>query len=150
MDLNGKVSLITGGKRIGAVVATALAKAGSDVALVYNRSREEADETASAVRALGRRASVIKADVSHAADCANAVASAAAEFGRLDVLVNMASLYVAKPFDQLTEADWDRQLAIDLRATFLCSHAAAPAMRKSGGGRIINFSDWVVASGRPR
>jgi NAD(P)-dependent dehydrogenase (short-subunit alcohol dehydrogenase family) len=150
MDLSGKVSLITGGKRIGAVVATTLAKAGSDVALVYNRSREEADDTASAVRALGRRASVIKADVSQAADCAGAVANAVAEFGRLDVLVNMASLYIAKPFDQLTEADWDRQLAIDLRATFLFSHAAAPAMRKSGGGRIINFSDWVVASGRPR
>jgi NAD(P)-dependent dehydrogenase (short-subunit alcohol dehydrogenase family) len=150
MDLAGKVSLITGGKRIGAVVATSLAKAGSDVALVYNRSREEADETAGAVRALGRRAVVIKADVSRAADCAAAVAGTIADLGRLDVLVNMASLYVAKPFEQLTDADWDRQLAIDLRATFLFSHAAAPQMKKAGGGRIVNFSDWVVASGRPR
>lgn len=150
MELTGKVSLITGGKRIGAVVAAALAKAGSDVALVYNRSGDEADETAAAVRALGRRAFTVNADVSQAADCARAVASTIAALGRLDVLVNMASLYAAKPFDQLTDADWDRQLAIDLRATFLFSHAAAPQMKKSGGGRIINFSDWVAVSERPR
>jgi NAD(P)-dependent dehydrogenase (short-subunit alcohol dehydrogenase family) len=62
----------------------------------------------------------------------------------------MASLYVAKPFGELSAADWDRQLAVDLRASFLFSHAAAPAMKKNGGGRIINFADWVVASGRPR
>ena len=150
MDLTGKVSLITGGKRIGAVVALALARAGSDVALVYNRSRDEADETAAAVRALGRRAFTVKADVSNAADCDQAVAGTIAELGRLDVLVNMASLYVAKPFAEITDADWDRQLAIDLRASFLFSQAAAPQMKKAGGGRIVNFSDWVVASGRPR
>ena len=62
----------------------------------------------------------------------------------------MASLYVAKPFDQLSAADWDRQLSVDLRASFLFSHAAAPEMKKRGGGRIINFADWVVASARPR
>ena len=62
----------------------------------------------------------------------------------------MASLYVAKPFDQLTVEDWDRQLSVDLRASFLFSHAAMPEMRKRGGGRIINFADWVVASARPR
>jgi NAD(P)-dependent dehydrogenase (short-subunit alcohol dehydrogenase family) len=150
MDLTGKVSLITGGKRIGAVVALALAKAGSDVALVYNRSRDEAEETAAEVRAIGRRAFTTRADVSRSVECDQAVDGTVVELGRLDVLVNMASLYVAKPFEQLTDADWDRQLAIDLRATFLFSHAAAPHMRKSGGGRIINFSDWVVASGRPR
>ena len=82
--------------------------------------------------------------------CAHAVSATVRELGRLDILINMASLYVAKPFDQLTAADWDRQLAVDLRASFLFSHAAAPEMRRNGGGRIINFADWVVASGRPR
>ena len=62
----------------------------------------------------------------------------------------MASLYSSKPFDQLTAVDWDRQMAVDLRATFLLSRAAALAMKRVGGGRIINFADWVVASGRPR
>jgi NAD(P)-dependent dehydrogenase (short-subunit alcohol dehydrogenase family) len=150
MDLTGKVVLITGGKRIGAVVATTLAKAGADVAMVYNRSRAEADETAAAVRALGRRAMSVQADVSSEHDCAMAVDATVAELGRLDILINMASLYVSKPFDQLTAADWDRQLSVDLRATFLFARAAAIVMKRVGGGRIINFADWVVASGRPR
>ena len=150
MELHGKVALITGGKRIGAVVAAALAKAGADVALVYNRSRTEADETAASVRALGRRAIAVQGDVTSAGDCRRLVNWTVAELGRLDILINMASLYVAKPFHELTEADWDRQLAVDLRASFLCSHAAAAPMKKAGGGRIINFADWVVASERPR
>lgn len=150
MNPANRVALITGGKRIGAVVATALATAGADIALVYNRSREEAGETSSAVRALGRRAFAVQADVTNEQACANAVASTVRELGRLDILINMASLYVAKPFADLSAADWDRQLAVDLRATFLFSHAAAPAMKKAGGGRIINFADWIVASARPR
>ncbi len=159
MDLVGKVALITGGKRIGAAVATTLAAAGADVALVYNRSRAEADDTAAAVRAMGppspgpRRASraiTIQADVSSELDCALAVDATVAQLGRLDILVNMASLYGSKPFDQLTAADWDNQMAVDLRATFLFSRAAAIVMKRVGGGRIVNFADWVAASGRPR
>jgi NAD(P)-dependent dehydrogenase (short-subunit alcohol dehydrogenase family) len=150
MDLHGKVALITGGRRIGAVVATELAKAGADVALVYNRSRAEADETVAAVQTLGRRAFAVQADVSQAAAVTHAVEQTIATLGQIDVLVNMASLYASKPFDQLTDADWDRQLAVDLRATFLFSHAVAPGMKRAGGGRIINFTDWVAASARPR
>jgi NAD(P)-dependent dehydrogenase (short-subunit alcohol dehydrogenase family) len=151
MHTPGTVALITGGKRIGAVVADTLARAGVDIALVYNRSRAEADETAAAVRAMGRRAFSVQADVTSEQACINAVNETVRELGRLDILINMASLYVAKPFDQLTAADWDRQLAVDLRASFIFSHAAAPMMRRGGGGgRIINFADWVVASARPR
>ena len=150
MELTGRVALITGGKRIGAVVATALARAGADIVLVYQRSQLAADETAAAVRALGRRSAVVQADVSEAAECARVVEAAVAEFGRIDVLINMASLYVAKPFDELTAADWDRQIAVDLRAAFLLSKAAVPVMRNQGAGRIVNFSDWIAASRRPR
>jgi NAD(P)-dependent dehydrogenase (short-subunit alcohol dehydrogenase family) len=150
MTLTGKAALITGGKRIGAVVAQALAREGADVAILYNRSRAEADETAAAIRAAGRRALVIQADVTDATASKNAVSAAVREFGRLDILINMASLYTAKPFADLTPDDWDRQLAVDLRATFLFAHAAAPEMKKAGGGRIINFTDWVAASARPR
>ncbi len=150
MELNGKVVLITGGKRMGAVVATTLAKAGADVALVYNRSRAEADDTSAAVRALGRQAVSVQADVTSEQDCAHAVAATVSQLGRLDILINMASLYGSKPFEQLTAADWDRQMSVDLRATFLFSRAAAIVMKRVGGGRIINFADWVVASGRPR
>lgn len=146
----GKVALITGGKRIGAVVATTLARAGVDVALVYNRSRAESEDTAAAVRALGRRALVVQADVTSETACVAAVNATVTELGRLDILINMASLYAAKKFEQLTAEDWDRQLAVDVRAAFVFSHAAAPAMKQNGGGRMINFTDWVAASARPR
>jgi NAD(P)-dependent dehydrogenase (short-subunit alcohol dehydrogenase family) len=150
MDKSARVALITGGKRIGAVVATTLAKAGVDIALVFNRSRQEADDSAAAVRAIGRKAFAVQADVSSEDACVAAVQATVRELGRLDILINMASLYAAKPFGQLTAADWDRQLAVDLRAGFVFSHAAAPEMKKQGGGRIINFTDWVAASARPR
>lgn len=150
MDTAGKVALITGGKRIGAVVATTLAEAGVDIALVYNRSLAEAAETESAVKALGRRALLVQADVTNERACGDAVAATVHELGRLDILINMASLYTEKPFADLTVADWDRQLAVDLRAAFVFAHAAAPAMKQQGGGRIINFTDWVAASARPR
>ena len=150
MHTDGKVALITGGKRIGAVIATTLAKAGVDIALVYNRSLAEAAESESVITGLGRRARLVQADVANEQACADAVSTTVRELGRLDILINMASLYASKPFGELTAADWDRQLAVDLRATFLFAHAAAPAMKKAGGGRIVNFSDWVAASARPR
>ena len=150
MFTKDKVALITGGKRIGAVVATTLAQAGADIALVYNRSLAEAAETESAVKALGRRALLVQADVTNDRACTDAVAATIKELGRLDILINMASLYREKAFAELTTADWDRQLAVDLRAAFVFAHAAALAMKKHGGGRIINFTDWVAASARPR
>jgi NAD(P)-dependent dehydrogenase (short-subunit alcohol dehydrogenase family) len=150
VDLTDKVALITGGRRIGAVVATELARRGAHVAIVYRASRAEAEETAAALRALTRRALLVQADLQQPDACRRAVEETAAGLGRLDVLVNMASIYRTKAFDDLTVQDWDEQLAIDLRAAWLCSHAAVPHMRRARGGRIINFSDWVARSGRPR
>lgn len=150
MELTGRVALVTGGRRIGAVVAAELARGGADVALVYRASRGEAEETAAAVREAGRRTLVLHADLTSADACARVVEETVAGLGRLDVLVNMASRYRQQPFDELTAADWDAQLAVDLRAAWLCAHAAVPHMRRVHGGRIINFADWVAASGRPR
>jgi NAD(P)-dependent dehydrogenase (short-subunit alcohol dehydrogenase family) len=150
MDLSGKVALITGAKRVGAVVAAALATRGADVALSFNHSEREANAAAADVRARGRRSIVVRADVSDPQSCAVLIDDVAREFGRLDVLINMASLYHAIPFNDLSVDDWDRQMHVDLRATFVCARAAVPHMRRAGGGRIINFSDWVAASARPR
>ena len=150
MNLDDRVALITGGRRIGAVVATELARGGADVASVYHRSKAEAEETARAVEALGRRAAILQADLRKPDDCQRVVDETVDRLGRLDVLVNMASLYVRKPFDELTVEDWDNQLAVDARAAWLCARAAVPHMRRSRGGRIINFGDWVARSGRPR
>jgi NAD(P)-dependent dehydrogenase (short-subunit alcohol dehydrogenase family) len=150
MDLAGKVALITGGKRIGLVVAEQLAQRGADVGLGYARSRPEAEEAAAKVRGAGRRAAVVQADLTKPDACEALVNAVVAELGRLDVLVNMASVYVKKPFSELRATDWDATVNVDLRAAFLCAHAAAPHMRRQGGGRIINFSDWLARSGRPR
>jgi NAD(P)-dependent dehydrogenase (short-subunit alcohol dehydrogenase family) len=150
MELQNRVALITGGKRIGAAVAIDLARRGMDVALCYNRSRREAEEAAVAVGAAGRRVTVIQADLSQAGECSRLVHGAVESLGRLDVLLNMASVYSSVALDDTDDVVWDGVLDVDLRSAFLCARAAVPHLRAAGGGRIINFSDWIAASGRPR
>lgn len=148
--LAGKAALITGGKRIGAAIAIELARNGIDVGLSYNRSKTEAEETAEGIRGLGRDCTLVQVDLTDSAACAHLVNSVAASLGRLDILINMASVYSVVNFDGTDERRWDAVLDVDLRAAFLCARAAVPFMRSAGGGRIVNFSDWVAASGRPR
>ena len=150
MQLSGRAVLITGGKRIGAGVARALAAKGMDVALTFNRSRAEAEATAADITAAGRRAHLVSANLGNPDECRAVVDGAAAAFGRLDVLINMASVYKAATLDATDEHVWHAAMDVDLRAAFLCARAAAGHMRRNGAGRIINFSDWVAASGRPR
>jgi NAD(P)-dependent dehydrogenase (short-subunit alcohol dehydrogenase family) len=150
MDLAGRVALITGGKRIGAVVAAELALRGMDVGVVYRASRAEAEETAESVRGHGRRALVLQADLQQPDACVRIVDETVDTLGRLDVLVNMASIYRQTALDEVTLQDWETQMAVDLRSSWLCARAAVPHMRRLRGGRIINFSDWVARSGRPR
>jgi NAD(P)-dependent dehydrogenase (short-subunit alcohol dehydrogenase family) len=150
MELTNAVVLITGGKRMGLALAEGLAGRGADVALAYGRSRKEAEAAAAAARSLGRRGMAIQADLLTETACRALVRSVEDGFGGLDVLINMASNYVQTPFDSMTAGDWDAAQAVDVRAAFLCAHAAVPLMRRRGGGRIVNFSDWVARSGRPR
>lgn len=149
MELSGKVALVTGSKRIGASVALEIARHGADVAVVYHTSRAEADATAAAVAKLGRRCHAMQADLREAVACESVVQDTVATLGRLDVLVNLASVYIPKAFNALTPDDWDATMAVDLRASYLCARAAIPHMR-GRGGRIINCSDWIARSGRPR
>jgi len=144
------VALITGGKRIGAAVADDLASRGMDIALVFNRSAAEADITVEKVRRHGRRAVAIQADLADPSGCERVVDETVRALGRLDVLINMASVYRSAPLDDTDAASWDATINVDLRASFLCSRAAIPHMRRAGAGRIVNFTDWVAASGRPR
>jgi NAD(P)-dependent dehydrogenase (short-subunit alcohol dehydrogenase family) len=150
MDYTGRAALITGGKRIGAAVALDLASRGVDLAIAYNRSRDEADAVAASCRASGRTAVVLQADVSDPLQCARLVDAAADALGRLDILINMASIYRAVPLEETDAALWDSVVNVDLRGAFLCASAAVPHLRRQGGGRIINFADWIAASGRPR
>jgi 3-oxoacyl-[acyl-carrier protein] reductase len=147
--LDGRVALITGGRRIGVVVAEELARLGADVALSYRRSQDEAEATARAVRALGRRASVVQADVSVPNDCTALIARVEADLGGLDIVVNMASTYVSRALEDIDANAWRDDLDANLSSAFHCSAAAVPALRRRGGGHIVNFTDWLPASGRP-
>lgn len=150
MDLSNRTALVTGGKRIGAVVAMELARHGADIGLCYNRSRDEAEKTAAAIRDLGRRVFVRQANLTQAADCESFVNEGASALGRLDILINMASIYISKPFAELTVEEYDENVAVDMRSAFICSRAAWPHLKRAGGGNIISFSDWLSVSGRPR
>jgi NAD(P)-dependent dehydrogenase (short-subunit alcohol dehydrogenase family) len=140
VTLDGRAALITGGARMGEAVATTLAALGADVALVYRASSEPAERAAAAVRARGRRAHTLRADLADPLDCSATVNEVAAIFGRLDVVVNMASHYQPILFDQLDAAQWDRQMAVDLRAAFLVSKAAVPHLRASAAADASSTS----------
>jgi NAD(P)-dependent dehydrogenase (short-subunit alcohol dehydrogenase family) len=149
MNLTNRVALITGGKRIGQVVARELARRGADVALSYRGSKDEAERTAADIQSEGRKAAVVAADVGKPVDCAALVAAVVAQLGRVDVVVNMASIYESQDFDATTVQDWQRNIDVNLRSIFLVAKAAVPHMRRQGGGRIVNFADWLAGSGRP-
>ncbi|USQ84217.1 SDR family oxidoreductase [Streptomyces phaeoluteigriseus] len=141
--LNGKVALVTGGSRgIGAATAVRLAREGADVALTYVNGKEAAEDVVRAVEALGRRAVALRADSADAAEAAGAVGAAADALGGLDVLVNNAGIGVLGPLEDLSLADVDRVLAVNVRGVFLTSQAAAGRM--GAGGRIITVGSCMV------
>jgi NAD(P)-dependent dehydrogenase (short-subunit alcohol dehydrogenase family) len=150
VDPKGKVALITGGARVGAAVAGALAGRGCHVALTYRSSRKAVHGTVLKARSLGVRALAVQADLSRSSGAAAAVAATHAALGGPDILICMASVYETTRFDRLDEAAWRRTLEVDLGSTYHLALEAAPLMRARGGGRIINFTDWLPASRRPR
>ena len=127
-------------KRIGRSVALRLASEGADVIVNYRSSKSEADEVVSQIAALGRRAVAVQADVGKRDDVTAMFAVVEKEFGRLDILVNNAGMFFPAKFEDLTEEQWDRILNTNLKSQFLCSQAAAPMLRRSGQGRIVNFA----------
>ena len=139
--LAGKVALVTGAaKRIGRSVALRLASEGADVIVNYRASRAEADEVVAQISATGRRAMAVRADVAKRTDVLALFATVEKEFGRLDILINNAGMFFRAKFEELTEEQWDTILDANLKSQFLCSQTAAPMLRRSGQGRIINFA----------
>ena len=136
MELNGKVALVTGGaRRVGRALSLALARAGADIVVNYFSSAREAEETVAEIVALGRRAIAVHAEVQIL------IQKTADTFGRLDVLVNNASLFETAPLLAIEEEAWDRVMAVNLKGPFLLSQAAAPLLRRDGGGVIVNIAD---------
>ena len=137
-ELKGRAALVTGGSRgMGAEIAVRLAEQGADVAVTYVRSPEKAEAVVARIAAISRRGLAIAADNTDAASVETAVRQTVEAFGRLDILVNNAGIFNAAPIDVLSLADFDETMAINLRAAFVASKAAAPHMGE--GGRIISI-----------
>lgn len=135
--LGNKRALITGGSRgIGAAIVKRLASEGADVAFTYSSSPGKANEIAAAAQALGVRAIAIQADSADASAVVAAVERTAKELGGVDILVNSAGVAAMAPIDTFTLADFDRTVAINVRAVFVATQAAVKHMKE--GGRIIN------------
>ena len=130
-------------------MAEELARAGADVALSYRSSLQEAEETATRVRALGRRAIVLQADVSRPADCAALAQGIERQLGGLDIVVNMASTYVSRPLAEIDERAWRADIDNNLSSAFHVTHAVLPLLRRHPQAHVVNFTDWLPASGRP-
>jgi 3-oxoacyl-[acyl-carrier protein] reductase len=147
-DLTGRTALVTGASRgIGQAVALALARAGADVGVTYHTRGQEAQDTRAHIAALGRRCSVIQADVSISADVARMVETVSRELGEISVLVNNAGIIRPQPLDQITEQDWDDLIAVNLTSVFLATQAVLPVMRRARWGRIINLSSVAAQLG---
>ncbi|WP_318212626.1 SDR family NAD(P)-dependent oxidoreductase [Streptomyces sp. SJL17-1] len=141
--MNGTAVLVTGGSRgIGAATAVRLAQEGADVAFTYVQDEVRAKEVAARIEATGRRALPLRADAADAGDAAGAVNWAADALGRLDVLVNSVGVGILGPLESLTLADVDRALAVNVRAAFLASQAAAARLPE--GGRIVTIGTCMT------
>ncbi len=139
--LTGRVALVTGGAvRVGRAIALALARDGADVAIGYLRSAAEATRTVREIEALGVRAVAFRADLAKPDEARRLVTRAVRSLGGLDLLVNNAAIFFRTPFLITTPAQFDRVIAVNLRAAFFCAQAAARVMGRRGG-RIVNIAD---------
>jgi 3-oxoacyl-[acyl-carrier protein] reductase len=144
-DLSGHTALVTGASRgIGAAIAIALAEAGAAIAVNYRERADEADAVVAKIREFGGRATGIAADVSQAAAVAKMVDLASSALGAIDILVNNAGLAIVRNIDDLTESDFDRTIAVNLKSAFLCTRAVLPVMRAKKWGRIVNISSGAA------
>ena len=145
MTLINRVALVTGASRgIGAAIALALADAGAAVAVNYRERVAEAEKVATAITEKGGRAVTVAADVSKAEDVAAMLQAVTAHLGAPDILVNNAGIALIRGIDDLTEADFDQTIAVNLKSAFLCTQAVVPHLRAQTWGRIINISSGAA------
>jgi 3-oxoacyl-[acyl-carrier protein] reductase len=144
MDLKGRVALVAGGTGLlGTAIARALAGAGADIAITYLERKDAARETCAVVEGLGRKAFSVTLDQTKDEQIAPAVEAVKKHFGKIDILVNNAGWNVSIPFPDLETLDaamWDRLLSTNLRGPYLICRAAAPHLKASGSGRIVNIA----------
>jgi 3-oxoacyl-[acyl-carrier protein] reductase len=145
MTLANRTALVTGASRgIGAAIALALAEAGANVAINYRDRTAEAASVAAAVKAIGPKAITVAADVSYTKSVAAMVQQTQQQLGPIDILINNAGIAMIRGLDDLTEADFDTTIAVNLKSVFLCTQAVLPHMRAQHWGRIVNISSGAA------
>jgi len=145
MELNNKVALVTGSaKRVGKALALALAREGCHLAVHYGHSAEAARETVAEIEALGVKAWAISADLDDEAAVNAVVPLVLEQTGRLDILINSASIFPPEAFLEADSATWDRNMMVNLKAPFLLSQAFARALPENRPGKIINLLDVMA------
>lgn len=144
MELRGKVALVTGGgRRVGRALVQALARSGAIVAVHYNESASGADEVVRAIESRGGKAAAFGADLTRPDAPESLIAAVIGRFGGLDVLVNSAAVMIRTPFGETDPVAWDSMFALNLRAPFFLSQAAAPHLRQARGA-IVNIADLAA------
>jgi len=143
--IRGRTALVTGGSRgIGAAIVRALAEAGAAVAINYRERAGEADALVKQISGAGGRAIAIAADVSQSDAVSKTIDRVRSELGPIDILVNNAGIAITRGVDDLTEEDFDRTIAVNLKSVFLCTQAVLPDMRARQWGRIVNISSGAA------
>jgi NAD(P)-dependent dehydrogenase (short-subunit alcohol dehydrogenase family) len=142
---------VTGGAhRVGKTIVLALANAGADIIIHYHRSAQAAEATAREVKALGRQAVTVAADLGQIAGIDRLFQVVERHYGQLDILVNSASVFEPVAFTQMTPEQWDQTLDVNLRGPAFCSQSAARLMPLGGGGQIVNIADVIGLRPWPR
>src|SRR5262249_27990266 len=145
IDLNGRCALVTGGGRgIGKAISLALAEAGASIAVNYRDHELHAQGVVDTIHKLGHKAITVEADLAQPAAVTRMVSRIENELGPVDVLINNAGIALHRGLDEITEADFDRTIAVNLKSVFLCTQAVLPKMRARRWGRIINISSGAA------
>ena len=148
IDLSGRVALVTGGGRsIGATTSLVLARAGADVVINYNTSRDEANKVCGKITAMGRRAVTVQADVADVVQCEELVRQAEAAFGRVDILVSNSGTGQPHKIVDTTYQEWDRVMNVNARATFVLARELLPGMMERKFGRFVTISSNIAVYG---
>jgi 3-oxoacyl-[acyl-carrier protein] reductase len=151
MNLKGKVALVTGGSRgIGRAICLALARAGAATALTYREQQGAAEATVRQIQSVGGQALALQMDVRDRSSVRQCLSALDAAWGGLDILVNNAGVNRPADFDQVADDDWDEVLAVNLKGPFICIQTALPALRRRGGGSIVNIGSVSGQYGGPR
>ncbi len=146
--LKGKVAIITGGGgALGGGTARGLAKAGAAVVLADVKV-EASQDMVKDIQQAGGQALAVTCDVSRQADVEAMVDQAARKFGGVDILINNAAIYPSRPWTEITEEEWDRVFAVNIKGYYLCARATYPHMKARGGGKIVNISSVTFALGK--